>query len=441
MSNDWNKKVELVKELIKAIHKGEEVDSLKRRFREVLAEISPVEIPLIEQQLIRDGISVSDILKLCDLHVELFREFLQARELTNVPKGHPVELLVRENEYLVKYVEALNTYVAALANAKSRDEVLSHLNSVTAVLNELRKIRLHYRKMQMLIFPYLERRGIVAVPRVLWGREDQVIVKLRRLNELVSKLLKSFDEGGIREVVTTATEVSKELMELVFRENKILLPAAYVLLSEGEWAAISELADEIGWLVDVGDRMWSPKAKPIMPYEVEATELSPEVIERLPQEFKAMALAKSIEPDTYKLRREGDVDMGSGFLNIDEIKSLMNSLPIEITYAGRDGRVRYFNSGIFGEAFVRTKTILGRKLEYCHPPRLEAMVKEVFDEIVKGEVKYREFWTRVGGRIIRVLITPVKRDDGEVLGVAEIVEDLTEVVSKPDEVMKKVVVL
>lgn len=63
------------------------------------------------------------------------------------------------------------------------------------------------------------------------------------------------------------------------------------------------------------------------------------------------------------------------------------------------------------------------------------------EAVKKGEFKYREFWTRLGDRIIRVLIVPVKSRDGRLLGTLEIVEDLTEIINNPDEVKKKIVVL
>ncbi|MEM4427636.1 MAG: PAS domain-containing protein, partial [Zestosphaera sp.] len=90
--------------------------------------------------------------------------------------------------------------------------------------------------------------------------------------------------------------------------------------------------------------------------------------------------------------------------------------------------------------FVRTKTILGRRLLYCHPPRLEGMVRVNVERLKKGE-EYREYWTKQGDRIIRVLVVAVRSESGEYLGTLEIVEDLTEVVKNPDEVMKKLVVL
>jgi DUF438 domain-containing protein len=215
-------KMELVKELLKSIHSSVDPVVLKNKFREALREVSPFEIPLIEQELIKEGFSVNDILKLCDLHVKLFREFLESRELVGVPRGHPLNLLLRENEWILKQAEVLGVYAQALLNARSPNEALSYLDSTRLILRELKKIRLHYRKLQMLIFPYLERRGIIAVPRVLWGREDQVLVKLRHLAELVEKATREKGYEAIDKLALDLIQLSREIQELVFRENKIL---------------------------------------------------------------------------------------------------------------------------------------------------------------------------------------------------------------------------
>ncbi|MEM0335452.1 MAG: DUF438 domain-containing protein, partial [Thermofilum sp.] len=173
-------RTELVKSLLRRLHEGANVEELKREFRQVLPTVLPWEIPLIEQQLVKEGVPISEILKLCDLHVDLFREYLAGRELREVPEGHPLDLLLKENELLLKLSEQLSVVAGALQSA--RDEELKPLfEQMKALLRGLRGIRTHYRKVQMLIFPYLERRGIVAIPRVLWGREDGVIVKLRAL--------------------------------------------------------------------------------------------------------------------------------------------------------------------------------------------------------------------------------------------------------------------
>ncbi|MEM1600994.1 MAG: PAS domain-containing protein, partial [Sulfolobales archaeon] len=100
----------------------------------------------------------------------------------------------------------------------------------------------------------------------------------------------------------------------------------------------------------------------------------------------------------------------------------------------------FSESSIF-KGFVRTKTIIGRKVEYCHPPRLEAFVMQNVKSVKNGEAPYKEYWTRIGGKIVRVLIAPVKGEDGKLLGVLEVVEDMTEIINKAEEIKKKIVVL
>ncbi|MEM0004904.1 MAG: DUF438 domain-containing protein [Desulfurococcaceae archaeon] len=440
MSNINESKKEILKDVLRAIHSGISPSELKAKFRDVLANVSPIEIPLIEQELVKEGVSVNDILKLCDLHVELFREYLASRELQGVPRGHPVDLLMRENEWILKQAEALGVYAQALLNSSSLDELKQNMRSIQLILRELRKIRVHYRKVQMLIFPYLERRGIIAVPRVLWGREDQVITKLRQVALDLEKQGDNVDRNLVQQIVPRLMEVSSEIAELVFRENKILYPAVYALFSEGEWAAIAEIADEIGYIVEPGEKEWKPSSKPVYPYELEVT-VTREQLDKLPPEFRNAIEQRGIQPESYQIRREGDIELETGYLTPVEIEGIFRSLPLELTYADTSDHVRFFSESEITGGFVRTKTILGRRIPFCHPPRLENYVMVNVEAIKKGQFKYREFWTRMGDRIIRVLIAPVKSRDGKLLGVLEIVEDLTEVVNNPEEIKRKIVVL
>uniref|UniRef100_A0A7J3ZK81 DUF438 domain-containing protein n=1 Tax=Fervidicoccus fontis TaxID=683846 RepID=A0A7J3ZK81_9CREN len=438
MSTELAKKYEALKEAIRLLHQGVSVSELKERYRDLLQQVSPFEIPLIEQQLVKEGLPVAEILKLCDLHVELFREFLSAREVRDVPEGHPLDLLMRENEWIQRRAEVLGLYAAELLTS-SPEGASSILSNIRSLLEELKRIRLHYRKIQMLVFPYLERRGIVAVPRVMWGREDQVVVKLRRLATEVEALLGGKSQGDYRKTASELLELAKEIGDLVFRENKILYPAIWALFSEGEWAAIAEIADDIGYIIEVGERRWRSSAEPILPYELEAT-ITPEQLEKLPAEFRH-ALSGGLEPDGYRVVRDGDLDLGTGFLSVEELKGIFRALPVEVTFADANRRIRFYSESEISGGFARAKTILGRRVEFCHPPRLEGFVKLNVDVLMRGEFSHREFWTRSGDRILRVIIAGVRDSQNRLIGVLEVVEDLTEVINNPGEVLKKIVVL
>lgn len=440
MSNiDKAQKLELLKEILKKIKSGEDVERIKIGSDNLLREVSPLEIPLLEQQLVLEGFSVNDIIKLCDLHLNLFMDYLRGKELKDIPEGHPLDNLLKENNYILKQAELLGIYTGSLARATNNDVRRKILSELINILYDLKKIRVHYRKIQMLIFPYLERRGLEAIPRVLWSKEDGVIKKIREMIEYVEKLLEkeTISEANVKKIVDDTTWLSKEIADIVFRENKILFPTIWELFSEGEWTVIHEIGEEIGYIVET-NKNWKPSAKPIYPFEIDGT-IPPEKYDKIPIHVRKMI--GQFKPDKYQIRKENDIELDTGFLNREEIEGLFRALPLEITYANTDDRIRFYSSSIFHKGFIRTKTIVGRLLYYCHPPRLERYVKLVVEQLKRGDKPYREFWTRLGNRIIRVLIVPVNNKDGKQLGTVEIVEDLTDIINNPDEIKKKIVVL
>ncbi len=430
---DMSDKIKLVKNTLKSITMGADVEELKKKYGEALKRISPFEIAVIEQQLVLEGVKPEEILRVCDLHVELFREYIASTQLEGVPENHPLSLLLRENEEIMKLVEALNLYAASLKKATTPEEKKKIHNSIQTILRKLKRdIRLHYRKNQMLIFPYLERRGIDAVPRVLWGKEDEIIVETRKLLGKRPSTIEEYDEYADK-----AIELGRKVMDIVFRENKILYPAVWVLLEPGEWRVIHELAKEIGYLVKPKGE-WSTDEKPVYPYMVDGT-IPPEKLEKLPAEIKETL--RELKPDNYQVRRPGDVELENGFLSPEEITLVFSSLPLELTYADENDRVRFFTKSRLTGGFPRAKTIIGRKLEYCHPPRLEGYVKFNVKLLKQGKFSHREFWTRMGDRIIRVLIVGVRDKDGNYRGTLEIVEDFTDMINNPEKIKEKIVVL
>jgi len=168
-------------------------------------------------------------------------------------------------------------------------------------------------------------------------------------------------------------------------------------------------------------------------------EVSREQLAKLP--IAAAVKPESITPDHYEVSREGDLVLETGFLTPEEVEGLFRALPLEITYGNRDLRVRFYSASDLAHGFVRTKTIIGRRVPFCHPPRLEKLVEKVSLEVLNGQVPYRVFWTKQGDRIIRVLIAPVKNRSGEIIGVVEVVEDLTDVIENVEEIKKSILVL
>ncbi len=403
-------KLAKLKAILEELHKGAKFEELKSKFEELLRQVSPWEIPLVEQELVASGVSPLEIASLCDLHVSLFRDSLLGVDLKDLTPGHPLHTLIMENDEIMKDAEKLALYARSLDSPGVMEELKK-------LALELRGIKAHFVKEQFLIFPYIERRGLTAVPRVLWTKQDQLVAKIRKLNQTI------WQGSDKEEIQRLARDVSRDLMDMVFRENKILYPTLLAMLSEGEWSAIKLEEAEVGYYkVRPGDE-WTPK-DPIYPPDVKSG-ISKEVASKLPMEVQA--LLQALEPvDTTPLIREGDMRLNQGYLNLKELDAMLRTLPFEITFVDADDRLRYFSKkdSMF---FLRTKTVLGRKVSLCHPPGSVHLVERIIREFREGKRDVAEFWINMRGRKIYIRYFPVRDEEGNYLGTLEVVQDITDI--------------
>lgn len=117
------------------------------------------------------------------------------------------------------------------------------------MVNNLSNIWVRFTKLQMLIFLCIERRGIKAVPRVLWTKQDQIKLRLRLFGKMIKKTLS--DKGEIDKIIKSGRDISNSVIDMIFRENNILYPMLKVLLSEGEWVAIKQQEELIGYYKNI----------------------------------------------------------------------------------------------------------------------------------------------------------------------------------------------
>ncbi|MBP1912118.1 DUF438 domain-containing protein [Thermococcus stetteri] len=417
-------KKEQLKNLLLRIHNGESVEKLKEEFRTVLSGISPLEIPLIEQELVKEGISAKDIAKMCDLHVELFREAVKGTdelEEKGLPDGHPLKTLYQENKEIMKDAEMLNLYARTLATTKDermREEILGVLEEI---VGSLRRVGFtHYNREEMLTFPYIERRGLTAIATVLWTKHDEIRAMVRHLGELLQKRKDMPWEDFVERFKAKAGEAAFALSDMVFRENNIFYPTLKALLSDGEWKAIRMQEDEYGYY-KVNPPAWDPGVEPLHPWEINP-ELSVEQLLGLPKEVQQALRGQPLEFDKSELRREGDIDMGTGYVSVEELKAIFEALPVDVTFIDRDDRVRFFSPG--ERIFARSLSVLGRPVQLCHPPKSVYVVNKILRAFKEGRKKEATFWLRLGPKYVYIKYVPLFDKNGNYLGTLEITMDI-----------------
>ena len=71
---DRAQRVQLLKDIIGDLHDGGDVDAARRKFAETLGDVEASEIAAMEEELIKGGLPVSEVQRLCDVHVGAFRD-------------------------------------------------------------------------------------------------------------------------------------------------------------------------------------------------------------------------------------------------------------------------------------------------------------------------------------------------------------------------------
>ena len=237
LQNDAEKQ-ELIKGIIKRLHDGEPVERVRRDFARLIANVSPTEIASMEQQLIQEGMPVAEVQRLCDVHVDVFKNAM-SKEGGTVSKisGHPVDTYRMENREAKRRVKALVKLAKSLVRSEFGEATVL---SFARELDEFADIEKHYARKENQLFPYLERVGFTGPSTVMWGKHDEIRAVLKSVRT-------AFADRNGQAVLSAVKDLSTRVRKMIFMEERILFPNAMKRLGDDEWVAIRRGEPEIGY--------------------------------------------------------------------------------------------------------------------------------------------------------------------------------------------------
>jgi len=109
------------------------------------------------------------------------------------------------------------------------------------------------------------------------------------------------------------------------------------------------------------------------------------------------------------------------------LDDIMDALPFEISFIDENENVRYFNKEGRREIFHRDKSVIGRSVQKCHPPKSLPVVNRILYEFRSGKRDVAEFWIDYKGRKIYIRYFAVRSRKGEYRGCIEVTQDITEI--------------
>jgi len=381
-------KIEVLKSIIRDLHRGADVERLKQRFAGLVSEVSAAEIGEMEQQLIDEGLPPGEIRKLCDLHAKIFEEALEAPPASSsVIPGHPLHTLAEENKAVLAIVAEARSALDLLRAAAGPEALAAGKARLCELADRLSQIERHYLKKENQLFPRLEAKGVSGPSKVMWAVHDDIRAHVKDLR-------RALDLGDAELIVRTGGWVVQEIGDMVAKEEKVLFPMAMEILDESDWAEVKKGEEEIGYA-------WIPPAPPWAP----------------------SAGGPAAAPGTAG--REGAaIGLDRGVLSPEQIDLILKRLPVEISLVDENDTVVYY-SATPERIFPRTPGIIGRKVQNCHPPKSLDVVNRIIRAFRAGERDEAEFWLEINGRFILIRYLALRDGQGTYRGVLEVTQDAT----------------
>lgn len=392
--NNRQQRIDIMKGLIRQLHAGTAEDKIRKQLETMLVEADYSDVFQMEMQLIEEGIPQESIQQLCDTHTRVLKKHLDLQETPETIPGHPVHTFVQENRELTENTQKIQLLIEQIDALEDNENALPNMHEIQQHLNNLMDVDKHYRRKENLVFPYFEKNNMPGPPTVMWGKHDEVreilkltIEGLQQIDKIDSKEAKAYNLFAVK----TAAEA---VDDMIYKEEKILFPTALDLLTEQDWYEIYVNSDEIGYCLYEPQFEWTPEG----------------------------GLHKAIKEVAAKSDR---IQMPTGNFKLNELISAFKTMPFDLTFVDKDDTVRYFSPGA-DRVFDRSKTILGRKVQYCHPPKSVHIVNQIVTDFKEGKQDRAQFWINMGPRFIFITYYALRDENGSYLGTLEVTQDLTE---------------
>ncbi len=389
--NNRRNRINQLKVLLKQLQTENDTARIKTAIESELKTIPYEDVLLAEQELIAEGIPLEKMLEMCDLHSNALHGLINPTS-KQIDANHPVSVFKMENLAFKREIEIIKTVLPQFSVALPDQDFGSLILKLQTHFNSLMDIEKHFVRKEHLLFPFLEKHQITGPSTVMWGKDDQIRRKLKDSVNILQRLKKS----SVADINTIFDEILLPALlaveDMIKKEEDILFPMALEVLTDIDWYEISSQSAEIGYAIIEIKTKWIPEG---------------------------------IEVKNNNGYESTRINLPSGSFSLEELTAVFSTLPLDLTFVDKDDNVRFFTEGS-ERIFQRSRAIIGRKVQYCHPPHSVEIVETILADFKSGKQKKADFWINMSGQFIYIAYHALRNEKNEYIGTLEVSQNLTE---------------
>ncbi|MCP1312577.1 DUF438 domain-containing protein [Paenibacillus tyrfis] len=378
-------RLSLLFHLFSELYNGVPVEQIKSQFIHSLGKITIEEAAQLSQYqhsvLEQRELSDKELQRLASAHLSILEGRIEAVQHPQDEPGHPIHTFKLENRAVEALIQSKLEPNLELFQDDDSLEVVQRLIECCNLLWDLDK---HYGRKEQLVFPYLEKYGINGPSNNMWRIDDYIRAAIKEAKQMLTTYY-----GNKKLVTERLLFLKEEIQNMIYREETILFPMTLKILTEDEWIKIAHESDEIGFCLTIPAANWKPDRKEL--------------------DEKAMS--------------KGFIKLETGILSLQQLELILNHLPVDITFIDHQDIVRYFSHGK-ERIFPRTKAVIGRTVQNCHPPKSAHIVEALLDDFKSGKKDMEDFWLKVRDKYVYIRYFAVRDEDGRYMGTLEFSQNI-----------------
>ncbi|WP_430616730.1 hypothetical protein IGJ66_000327 [Enterococcus sp. DIV0176] len=432
MERTRQQRQERIVEILTLLHEGGSFEAAKELFNQEFDGVDVTEITAAEKALIQSGLNPQEIQRLCNIHAAVFKGSINEIHRSNLEHeqpGHPIHTLKLENQVLQSLLT--DEIDDLLLKIKAGD--WTQKERLLKALKDLRQIDKHYARKETLIFSYMEKYGISAPPKVMWGVDDDIRDMVKALIQLAGD-----ERAAYNPIATKWEETKNEIEEMIFKEEEIMAPMTLDVFSLSDWEKIAADSFDIGFAFIPEPLPWKPsqealekesEREPARQLAIQQAKATTDgIAESLLNETDSVPVFVEKQDKAEMKEVSEPIVLPTGTLKLEQMIAMFQVLPVDLTFVDNDDRVRFFSEGK-ERVFPRTTSVIGREVVNCHPPKSMHIVQQILDDFRSGARSEAEFWIDMRGKKIYIRYFALRNEADDYLGCLEVTQDVTPIQS------------
>ena len=381
-TNNANKRAHDLKLFMQGLMAGKSGAELVEKYNLITENYIPIDVLAAFDLVFAEDIDIEKLKIASNKLFNILFKTLNSYEAIKPKDKSFIFYLIEDNISITQQLKNLKPLIKKINQNVSFDLKTQLFELFTKLL----EINLHYEVKENILFPVLEKSWENhSCLKLMWSFHDDIRSNLKAtINCLETK------EFDLKLFNKLSSQVFFNASTIIFREEKILFP---IMQENIETDVMEDMLLQC-------HQMGLPFVK---------TEFK--IKEKLIRENK---LGKNT------------IKMATGELSLQQMEMIFQHLPVDITYVDENDTVRFYSDPPH-RIFPRTTSIIGRKVQNCHPPESVDVVNKIVESFKNGEKDDASFWIHMGPKYVLIKYFAVRDSENTFRGTLEVSQEISEI--------------